>query len=111
MFGFNYRNSMAEGRIKMSLHPFYAQSWHGMSGYWGMETAFGIGPAREQSWGKIVVRFTNGSEELMDHARGIDMHADLAFSEHLGLTAGAQQNDPDNIGNYFLLKWHANFGN
>jgi hypothetical protein len=109
-FGVNYRNLLLDDRVKMSIHPFYAQSWHGTDDYWGVETALGMGPGAGKPWGTIVVRYTNGNENLMDQGHGIDMRANLAFSEHVDFTAGAQQSDRGDIGNYALIKWHAEFG-
>jgi hypothetical protein len=109
--GFTYRNAFLDNRVKFDVHPFYAQSWNSAEGYWGTEMTLGLGPAAGHSWGTIVVRYDNGSSNLMDHGRGFDMHADLSFSEHLSLTAGAEQNNPDDLGNYVLLKWRLVGGN
>jgi hypothetical protein len=110
-FGFKYHTSFLDSRVKFGMHPFVAQSWLGSQDYWGTEMALDIGPAASHSWGKIVLRYDNGDSNLMDHGRGIDMHADLLFDRHLSLTAGAQQNEPSDLGNYVMLRWRlAEFG-
>jgi len=103
--GFNYRNAILDDRVKFSVHPFCAQSWYSTKDYWGTEMALDIGPAAGHSWGVVVIRYDNGNSDLMDHGRGIDMHADFSFDRHLTLTAGAQQNESSDLGNYVLLRW------
>jgi hypothetical protein len=112
MFGFNYRRVGFIGdRVAFNFHPYYAQSWHSGEGYWGNEISLGFGPAHEKPWGKIVFRYDNGNSDLMGHESGFDMHADFSFDQHLTLTAGEQQNEEGDLGNYVLLRWQlAKFG-
>ena len=106
IFGFNYRNTgLFDDRVRFKIHPYYAQNWHSTESYWGTEVALGFGPSAGRSWGTIVMRYDNGSSDLMGHGRGFDMHADFAFDEHLSLTAGEQQNEEGDLGNYVLLRW------
>lgn len=108
--GFNYRNALTDTGVKLDIHPFYAQSWDSADGYWGVETALGFVSDNGRQWGKIAVRFDKGSSSLMDQQHGLDMHADFSFDDHLTLTAGAQQNEDSDLGNYVLLKWKMEFG-
>jgi hypothetical protein len=111
LLGFNYRNTMFGDHARLSVHPFYAQSWHSTDSYWGVETALALGPSSGKSWGTIGIRYTNGDTNMLDHGRhGIDMHADLAFNDNLNLTAGAQTSEDADVGNYVMLKWKMEFG-
>ncbi len=108
--GVNYRNNFVNDRVKLSVHPYYAQSWHSSDSYWGIETAIGIGPNGKTSWGAITMRYNDGDDNLITNGpRGFDMHADLNFNEHLNLSAGAQQTDSEQS-NYMLLRWKAKLG-
>ena len=56
MFGFHYRNAMFNDRVKFDVHPFYAQSWRSLDGYWGIEAAFGMTTDEGRPWGTFAVR-------------------------------------------------------
>jgi len=110
MLGFNYRNAFSTNRVRLDVHPYYAQSWHCMDGYWGIETTLDIGSPMKGTMGKLVIRYDNGNTDLMDQAHGLDMHADFSFDDRLSLSAGMQKHADSDLGNYLLLRWKMEFG-
>ncbi|MGE3624730.1 MAG: hypothetical protein AB7H77_12780 [Bdellovibrionales bacterium] len=112
VLGFNYRNTAFDDRLRLTVHPYYAQSWRSMDGFWGTEITLGLGPdAGGRSWGKLVMRYDGGSRDLMGHAGGLDLHADYAFDDHLTFSAGARQDEDSDVGNYVLVRWRMPLGN
>jgi hypothetical protein len=109
MMGFTYRDTVMNKNARFDVHPFYAQSWHCMEGYWGIETTLALFPSEEHPWGTIALRYDNGNTDLMDRNHGFDMRADLHFDRRLSLTAGAQQNEASDLGDYVLLRWRMSF--
>lgn len=110
MLGFNYRADLPNEGFKLNIHPFYGQSWTSPKGYWGVETALGIGPAGKKPWGVIVVRYDDGDSGLMDQPRGFDMHTEFSFDNNLTLNAGVRHNEDTQLGDYVLLRWRMKFG-
>jgi hypothetical protein len=94
------------GGTQLEVRPFYGQNWHSLEGYGGSEAAINLGGANVgHPWGKIAVRYIEGSSDMLDHGHGTDMHAEVHFNQQLALHAGVRQSDNSELGNYVLLRW------
>jgi hypothetical protein len=108
--GFNYRYGFLGDRVKFNIHPFYGQNWVSPQGFWGTEMTLGLGPDAEHSWGKISMRYDNGTPDLMgDNERGYEMGGELAFTDKLSLAAGVREDNQTDLGDYALLRWKLKF--
>ena len=83
IMGVNLRQRSFQNLLQFDVHPFMGQNWHSSDNYWGSEFAVSLHDGNPQPWGKVVLRYNNGDNELMDQNRGFDMHGELNFDDRL----------------------------
>lgn len=111
IINFNTRHRSIGSNLEFSTKPFIGQNWHSAENYWGIETTLNIGQhakkgtTNDHMHGKIVMRYTNGSSELMNNDRGLDMHAEFDFTNHLSLQAGIRSGSSSDNNNYVMMRW------
>ncbi len=104
---FNFRQHAFSDRVQLDFSPFYGQNLMSLNGYGGAEIGINLNRSgAKEPWGRIAVRYTQGDQDLMDQGHGIDMHAELRFTDRLSLNAGVRENEETQLGNYVLLRWH-----
>jgi hypothetical protein len=106
--GTHSRQALFDRYMQMDFHPYIAQSYFSAHGYYGAEMTLDLASPADTAhtgkpWGKIVLGYTNGDSNMMDHGRGVDLHGELRFSDTLSLNTGLRQSD--STGNYVLLQW------
>jgi hypothetical protein len=103
----NMRHRALHDRVQMDLAPFYAQNWLSTRGYGGAEASVTIHRQDKNAkpWGKVTLRYAEGSSDLMDRRHGIDFHADVQFTDTMNLTAGVRDSQNSQLGNYVMVRW------
>lgn len=106
VLGGTYTHTMDAGKIRLDLKPYYGQSWHGLSHYWGGEMTLDLAKrADDLPWGRVTLGYVSGKENLTDHGTGMDLHGDLDLTEGWTFTSGVRQDPYASDSSYVLLKW------
>jgi hypothetical protein len=110
VLGAHMKQSLFGNYMQLDLHPYYGQNWFSQKNYYGADFSIDLAEPANHSetsrpWGKFVIGYTNGDDQLMDHGRGLDMHGELRFNDHLTLNTGMRQSDTTGGSDYVLLQW------
>lgn len=110
VLGAHMKQHFLDHYMQLDLHPYFGQNWFSQKNYYGADFTIDLIEPENKSkdsrpWGKFVISYTNGDDDLLDHGRGIDMHGELRFDEHTTLNTGMRQSDTSGASDYVLLQW------
>jgi hypothetical protein len=106
IMGVNMRRGLMQNRMRFEVKPFYGQNPISTRGYWGSAVSININePIGIFQSGNVTISYIGGDSRLSDHGRGIDLHSDLKFNDHLGLEAGMRQDNNEKTGDYVMVRW------
>jgi hypothetical protein len=110
IIGTHSRTDLFGRYMRLDLHPYFGQNYFSANQYYGGEVALDLAAPVDKAhaakpWGKIAVGYCNGDSNLMDHGRGVDLHGEIHFNQHLSLNSGLRQSDTSGASNYILLQW------